>query len=127
MSLSGPEGIGLVAIGDRPLSASVWPFEMSELEYQPAAQGAESASGLVPITSKHGAEIDTGSTITWNIDMAQMGVGGDNSWGRSVHDQYTIAPQDLTYNFQLVPFRTSEITAPQIYAESVTCVAVPRS
>jgi beta-galactosidase len=94
---------------------------MSELEYQPAAQGAESASGLVPITSKHGAEIETGSTITWNLDVAQMGVGGDNSWGRPVHDQYTITPQDLTYAFDLVPFLTSETAAEQIFAEALEC------
>ena len=122
MSLSGPKGIGIVAVGDQPLSTSVWPFEMSELEYQPAAQGAESASGLVPITSKHGAEIETGSTITWNLDVAQMGVGGDNSWGRPVHDQYSITPQGLTYAFDLVPFLTSEIAAEQIFAEALDCV-----
>jgi len=121
MSLSGPDGVGLMAIGDGPLSASIWPFEPNELEYEPAAQGSESASGLVPITSKHGVEIETGTALTWNIDFKQMGVGGDTSWGRPVHDQYSIQPQDMAYEFKLVPFLMSESNARDIYAESLRC------
>ena len=51
-----------------------------------------------------------------------MGVGGDNSLGRPVHDQYSITPQDLTYAFDLVPFLMSEIAAEQIFAEALDCV-----
>ena len=51
-----------------------------------------------------------------------MGFGGENSWGRPVHDQYAITPQDLTYAFDLVPFLTSEIAAEQIFAEALDCV-----
>jgi len=121
MSLSGPEGVNLVVVGERPLSSSIWPFEPDQLEYVPAAQGSESASGLVPITSKHGAEIETGAALTWNIDAAQMGVGGDNSWGRPVHDQYTIPAADMQYRFELIPFLSSDMSAAEIYAESVNC------
>ena len=32
-----------------------------------------------------------------------MGVGGDNSWGRRVHDDYTIKPGEYDYTFTLVP------------------------
>ena len=53
------------------------------------------------------------------MDVAQMSVGGENSWGRPVHDQYAITPQDLTYAFDLVPFLTSEIAAEQIFAEAL--------
>lgn len=50
-----------------------------------------------------------------------MSVGGENSWGRPVHDQYAITPQDLTYAFDLVPFLTSEIAAELIFAEALDC------
>ncbi|WP_435274662.1 hypothetical protein ACMAZF_15485 [Psychrobium sp. nBUS_13] len=41
---------------------------------------------------------------TFNIDKAQMGVGGDTSWGRMVHKQYQIEPNSMRYKFSLVPF-----------------------
>ena len=79
------------------LNASVWPFQMKELDFN-SDEGAQSASGLVPVTKKHGADIKIGNTIQWNIDYLQMGVGGDTSWGRLVHPEYTI-PANKTYNY----------------------------
>jgi len=63
----------------------------------------QSASGLVPVTSRHGAEIVTGECVQWNIDHLQMGVGGDTSWGRLVHDEYTIPPKKYHYSFIVKP------------------------
>jgi len=85
------------------LNSSVWPFEMPEIDFNSDDAG-ESASGLVPVTKKHGADIKIGETIQWNIDFLQMGVGGDTSWGRLVHPEYTI-PANKTYNysFNIVP------------------------
>ncbi|SHG90954.1 glycoside hydrolase family 2 TIM barrel-domain containing protein [Flagellimonas flava] len=90
-------------VGDRQLNASVWPFSMAELDFDSEKDGAASASGLVPVTKKHGADIKTGVSVQWNIDLQQMGVGGDTSWGRLVHDAYTIAPVARSYTFTLIP------------------------
>ena len=84
------------------LNASVWPFAMTEIDFN-TNEAIKSASGLVPVTSKHGAEIKIGETVQWNIDMQQMGVGGDTSWGRLVHGVYTISPKPYTYNFTIIP------------------------
>ena len=84
------------------LNASVWPFEMLELDYN-SEDGDVSASGLVPVTKKHGADIEIGTTVQWNIDFMQMGVGGDTSWGRLVHDAYTIPSKDYYYSFTIQP------------------------
>lgn len=85
------------------LSCSIWPFNNTELDYVPEKEGGASASGLVPISSKHGADIKTGETVQWNIDHLQMGVGGDNSWGRPVHREYTIPAITYNYSFVIVP------------------------
>lgn len=85
------------------LSTSAWPFEGNQLEYEPAIQGSESASGLVPVTSKHGAEIELGNTIEWHLDHKQMGVGGDTSWGRLVHNEYCITAQEYSWSFVIRP------------------------
>jgi len=85
------------------LSCSCWPFTTSELDFEAGKKGSESASGLVPVTSKHGAHIKTGNVVQWNIDHLQMGVGGDTSWGRLVHDEYTIPAKPYQYSFIIVP------------------------
>jgi beta-galactosidase len=85
------------------LSCSAWPFKTLELDFVAGKDGGESASGLVPVTSKHGAFIKTGQVVQWNVDHLQMGVGGDTSWGRLVHDEYTIPPKSYQYSFAIIP------------------------
>ena len=98
--------ISLKAQSDnRLLSTSVWPFAMEELDFNSATDGAASASGLVPVTKKHGADIKIGNTVQWNIDYQQMGVGGDNSWRAPVHDEYMIKPQRYQYSFSIQPIK----------------------
>ena len=90
-------------LDSRFLSCSVWPFTTSELAFEPGKDGGISASGLVPITNKHGADITIGKRQQWNIDHLQMGVGGDTSWGRHVHDRYTIPVANYSYSFVIIP------------------------
>ena len=85
------------------LSASVWPFDMKEIDFT-SDEGIASASGLVPVTKNHGADIEIGATIQWNIDSLQMGVGGDTSWGRLPHPAYMIsANKNYSYSFTIQP------------------------
>ena len=85
------------------LQGSIWPFLETELDFAIGKNGGESASGLVPVTSKHGADISIGDTYTWNIDHLQMGVGGDTSWGRRVHKEYSIPAKEYHYSFIISP------------------------
>jgi len=104
LALKNQQGLGLLAIGERVLSASAWPYKQSDIDFIAGKDGSESASGLVPVTTKHGAEVPMRNLVTVNIDHKQMGVGGDTSWGRLVHEQYTIPAKDYQYTFTLVPF-----------------------
>ena len=88
---------------DNFLNGSVWPFDTEEIDFVAGKDGGESASGLVPVTSKHGSDIQYGNSVQWNIDHLQMGVGGDNSWGRLVHDEYTIPAIRYKYSFIIKP------------------------
>lgn len=85
------------------LSGNTWPFYETELDFVAGKGGGASASGLVPVTSRHGADIKIGNIVQWNIDHLQMGVGGDTSWGRPVHEEYTIPPGEYKYAFILIP------------------------
>ena len=104
MSLKDENGSGILAKAiSEPLSMSVWQLEMEDLDFVAGKKGAESASGLVPVTSKHGADLYPKNLMTWNIDYKQMGVGGDTSWGRLVHDEYTLPVQKYQYSFMICP------------------------
>ncbi len=76
--------------GNQLLSSSAWPFSQDELDFKEGK--GKSASGLVPNVSKHSYDVVQRDFVTWNIDLKQMGVGGDNSWGAPVHDAYKIKP-----------------------------------
>jgi beta-galactosidase len=92
----------LTASSNQLFNASVWPFAMTEIDFN-SEEADQSASGLVPVTKKHGAEIKIGKTVQWNIDFKQIGVGGDTSWGRMVHDEYTIPLKHYSYSFNIIP------------------------
>lgn len=91
------KNIKLTAISEGLFNTSVWPFTMKELDFN-SDEASKSASGLVPVTKKHGADIRLENTVQWNIDFLQMGVGGDTSWGRLTHKEYTI-PANKTYKY----------------------------
>ncbi len=114
MAITDEAGVGWLAVGAPTLEASAWPFAPSDLDFVPGAKGVESASGLVPVTSRHGAELMPRGFTTWNLDARQMGVGGDTSWGRPVHEQYTIPAVDQSYRFLLVPFDSREREAGEL-------------
>jgi beta-galactosidase len=104
MSLKDENRSGILAKAiSEPLSMSAWQLEMEDLDFIAGKKGAESASGLVPVTSKHGADLYPKNKIIWNIDYKQMGVGGDTSWGRLVHDEYTLPVQKYQYSCMLCP------------------------
>jgi beta-galactosidase len=108
LALKDSNSLGLLAVGDQVLNASAWPYKQSDIDFIAGKDGEASASGLVPVTSKRGAEVPMRDLITVNIDHKQMGVGGDTSWGRLVHAQYTIPAKNYHYGFTLVPFNLKE-------------------
>ncbi|RHW76262.1 glycoside hydrolase family 2 TIM barrel-domain containing protein [Colwellia sp. RSH04] len=103
IALENQQGHGLLAIGEQPLNASAWPYLQQDIDFV-SGDGSASASGLVPVTTKHGAELIMRDLTTVNIDHKQMGVGGDTSWGRLVHPQYRIPAKSYQYRFTMVPF-----------------------
>ncbi len=54
-------------------NVNVWPYTQNDLA-----------------TFKHDAELPQRDFLTVSIDAAQMGLGGDNSWGQKVHDEYML-------------------------------------
>jgi len=104
LTITAPSGAGLLSVGDKLLSVSAWPYLQEDIDFIAGKDGSASASGLVPVTTKHGGELLMRNLVTVNLDHKQMGVGGDTSWGRLVHEQYRLPAKSYQYGFTLVPF-----------------------
>lgn len=86
-ALTNGSGTGLLAIGMPLLSVNALPYTTADLE-----------------GPKHPHELRRHDFVTLNIDARQMGVGGDNSWGRVPHEEFLIQPLAQNYYFRLRPF-----------------------
>ena len=87
VALTNDDGIGLLAVGMPLLSISAWPYTMEDLE-----------------RALHINELPQRDTITVNLDYMQMGVGGDDGWGKQPHPQYRLPAQPYAYSFRLQPY-----------------------
>jgi hypothetical protein len=54
---------------------------------------------------KHTNDIVPKDQIYVTIDMKQMGVGGDNSWGAKPYPQYLISAGDYSFQFRMRPIK----------------------
>ncbi|MEQ8572624.1 MAG: glycoside hydrolase family 2 TIM barrel-domain containing protein, partial [Fulvivirga sp.] len=54
---------------------------------------------------RHTTDIIKRDFVNINIDQAQMGVGGDTSWGRMAHEEYQIQPANLSYSYKIEPVK----------------------
>ncbi|MGC8545686.1 MAG: glycoside hydrolase family 2 TIM barrel-domain containing protein [Athalassotoga sp.] len=87
LTLTDDEQLGLIFAGD-PV------FEFSALHH--SVEDLESA--------KHPYELPARKEIFLHINYAQMGVGGDNSWGAKTHPDFTLyANRTYTYAFKFKP------------------------
>jgi beta-galactosidase len=73
VALSDREGRGVMAIADPLLEFSALPYEDEDLD-----------EGDAP-THRHQWDLEPRGYVTLDLDLAQMGVGGDTSWGARPH------------------------------------------
>ena len=84
--LTRDDGLGLEAIGARPLSVTALRYTTEDLE-----------------RAKHSYEMERRDFVTLNLDHRQSGVGGDDSWGARPLPRYTLPPLGYHYSFTLRP------------------------
>ena len=76
-------GVTIEAV-NAPFGFNVWPYAQSMLE-----------------NKGHQWELKAANELTVNIDAAQMGVGGDDSWGRRPHDEFMLGAGTYHLSFIL--------------------------
>ena len=95
MAFSTPQkSKGLLVVQDTtPLSASAWPYTQENVS-----------------EAKHTFDLKNPGFLTLNIDLIQMGVGGNDSWSpvAAPIEKYQIPSGDYQYSFYLLPFTGSK-------------------
>ena len=82
------QNMGLLIVADSLLSMSAWPYTEENINQ-----------------AKHTNELIDAGYITLNIDLKQMGVGGNDSWSdvAAPLEKYQIKPAVYSYSFYMVP------------------------
>lgn len=83
----------LISHKNQLLQMSAWPFTQQNLN-----------------EAKRTYELENPGFLTLNIDLLQMGVGGNDSWSpvAAPLEKYQIKAQDYNYSFYLMPFSDSK-------------------
>ena len=55
----------------------------------------------------HVNDVEPRDIISLDIDLGQMGVGGDDSWGKRTLQKYSLNEKSYRYGFTIVPYRMS--------------------
>ena len=92
VALTNNRGVGLLAVGMPLLSVNALHYTTDDLQ-----------------SAKHSYQMTRRDFVTLNLDLQQMGVGGDNSWGARPHDEFQLKPQPYSYGFRLRPFRAEQL------------------
>ena len=88
VTLVNGKGIGLLAAGRPLLSVNALHYTTDDL-----------------MSREHGYQMTRRDFITLNLDLVQMGVGGDDSWGAWPHAEFLIpSNKAYSYSFRLRPF-----------------------
>jgi len=51
----------------------------------------------------HTVDVKPRDLVNLNVDLGQMGVGGDNSWGALIHKEYRLLDMKYEYSFRIRP------------------------
>ncbi len=88
MAFGNKDREGIMVVADSLLSMGAWPFTQEEI-----------------LSKKHWHELVDSKQITVNIDLIQMGVGGNDSWSEVSQplEQYQIPAKNYNYTFYINP------------------------
>ena len=94
MFLSNKKNEGLFIVADSLLSMSAWPYTEENLQ-----------------SAKHTTDLRNAGFITLNIDLVQMGVGGNDSWSdvAAPLEKYQIPSGQYQYSFYIIPTRRENL------------------
>ena len=87
------EGRGLLAVADSALSISAWPYRQADLA-----------------KATHTYQLPDRDVTTVNLDLGEMGVGGNNTWSEKARPlpRYRLRKSSYSYGFTLRPYSSDD-------------------
>ncbi len=101
VAVTGQDGSGLLFKGEPLISVSAHHNIMEDFESPERTDGRQ-REGEVPV-NRHTTDVKPRDLTSVNIDYKQSGVGGDNSWGAPIHEEYRLTERNYSYSFTMVP------------------------
>ena len=99
LSLTNGKGQGLLVIGEPYICFSALHNKREDFT---SLQRNYDEKLLNPAQyNRHTSDVVPQDLVSLNIDLGQMGVGGDNSWGARTHPEYRIEGRSYHYRFRL--------------------------
>ncbi len=93
LALESSTGAGLLASGDPLLCFSA--LNHLKEDFDPGIEKKQ----------RHTVDVKKRDLVNLNLDLGQMGVGGDDSWGAPVHDEYKLSAKPYSYRIRIRPYR----------------------
>ncbi len=91
LALRNSTGVGVLAVGAPHLSANAQPYSREDLA-----------------AAAHSYELTDDGLVYLHLDLAQRGVGGDNSWGLPPLDGYLVLAEPHRFRMWLRPLRAGD-------------------
>jgi beta-galactosidase/beta-glucuronidase len=86
LSLGDGQGNGFYIVADSLVNFSVHHYSLENLTM-----------------ASHAYQVEDAGHLTLNVDLAQMGLGGDDSWSRRVHPEFLLREKEYKYGYTIVP------------------------
>jgi beta-galactosidase len=100
LTLTDDNGTGILVTGDPLICFSALNYIHDDFE----SPGKLSQYRKDAITANtHTIDLKPRDLVNLNIDLGQMGVGGDNSWGARIHPEYRLLENRYEYSFRIRP------------------------
>jgi beta-galactosidase len=87
LAVASAAGVGLLAVGQPEFSASASHFATTDVD-----------------SANHHHDMTRLEETVLNLDLAQRGLGGDDSWGALPHPEFRLSGQAYRYAFRLRPY-----------------------
>ncbi|MBR5853947.1 MAG: DUF4981 domain-containing protein [Alistipes sp.] len=91
LELTNGEGVGIRVEGLQPLSVSAMPYRSEDLD-----------PGFTK-KQMHYSDKEPRREVVLHVDLAQRGLGGDQSWGAEPHDPYRLTADNYSYGYIIRP------------------------
>jgi beta-galactosidase len=91
VALTDGQGLGLLVVGAPTLDWSALRYTQEDLDEGPRKTG------------RHTYDLVEREFVSVNLDLAQLGVGGDNSWGAQPLEKYQLPYGEYAYSLHLRP------------------------